>query len=106
MANEEHLQIIRQGVDVWNEWRQKNPELVPDLSGAHPYEANFSGTDLGEAILRGVCAHQCRRKRTAQRQNGDGRQKTTDMERYQSHGNQCPIWCFRSSSRLLPLITP
>ena len=32
--NEEHLQIIRQGVEVWNEWRQKNPELRPNLNGA------------------------------------------------------------------------
>jgi hypothetical protein len=27
MANEEHLEIIGQGVDVWNEWRERNPEI-------------------------------------------------------------------------------
>jgi hypothetical protein len=32
MADEQQLQIIRQGVEVWNEWRLKNPELIPDLS--------------------------------------------------------------------------
>jgi uncharacterized protein YjbI with pentapeptide repeats len=46
MANEEHLQIIRQGVAAWNKWRQKNPELIPDLR-----EANLKGASLSEANL-------------------------------------------------------
>jgi hypothetical protein len=41
MADEEHLQILQQGVDVWNEWRKSNPELIPDLDGATLYEANL-----------------------------------------------------------------
>jgi uncharacterized protein YjbI with pentapeptide repeats len=47
VAAEEHLQIIYQGVDVWNEWRAKNPELVPDLSGA-----NLGGANLRKAYFR------------------------------------------------------
>jgi TIR domain len=35
LPNEEHLQIIREGVNVWNEWRQISRELIPDLSGAN-----------------------------------------------------------------------
>jgi len=35
MANKEHLKIIIQGVDTWNEWRSKNPEIEPDLSGSN-----------------------------------------------------------------------
>ena len=27
MANEEHEKILKQGVKVWNEWREKNPPL-------------------------------------------------------------------------------
>jgi hypothetical protein len=42
MANEEHLQIIRQGPGGWNEWRQQNPELNPDLSRATLMETNLS----------------------------------------------------------------
>jgi predicted secreted protein len=34
MADEEHLKILRQGVDVWNEWRRKNPELLPKVEVA------------------------------------------------------------------------
>lgn len=34
MANPEHLAILKRGVKVWNEWREKNPGVEPDLSGA------------------------------------------------------------------------
>jgi len=60
MANEEHLQIIRRGVDAWNEWRQKNPNVwSPDLSGANLgganlSEANLFGADLSGANLSGA----------------------------------------------------
>lgn len=33
MANPEHLEILKQGVGVWNEWREVEPYLKPDLSG-------------------------------------------------------------------------
>jgi hypothetical protein len=49
MANEEHLKILRQGVEVWNRWREENPDVRPDLSGAH-----LSGPDLREVDLREV----------------------------------------------------
>jgi hypothetical protein len=32
MANEEHLAVLRQGVDAWNAWRKEHPDVVPDLS--------------------------------------------------------------------------
>ncbi|MEW6493174.1 MAG: pentapeptide repeat-containing protein [Cyanobacteriota bacterium] len=32
MANEEHLEILMQGVEVWNEWRKNNPGLIPQLN--------------------------------------------------------------------------
>jgi hypothetical protein len=41
MANEEHLRILKQGVEVWNRWREENPGMRPDLS-----EADLSGFDL------------------------------------------------------------
>jgi hypothetical protein len=35
MADEQHLALLKQGVDVWNNWREKNPELDPNLFGAN-----------------------------------------------------------------------
>jgi len=61
MANEEHLKILKQGVEAWNKWRSTNPDTVPDLisanlknatlSGAKLRGANLSGADLSEADL-------------------------------------------------------
>ena len=51
MANEEHVEILRQGVDAWNEWRNKNPEQVPDLSQLNLGEINLPGIDLSKACL-------------------------------------------------------
>ena len=36
MANEQHLGILKQGVDVWNRWREENPAIIPDLERAKP----------------------------------------------------------------------
>jgi len=33
MANPEHIEILKQGVEHWNKWRDENPEIEPDLSG-------------------------------------------------------------------------
>lgn len=32
MANQEHLDILKQGVEVWNRWRKEHPSVQPDLS--------------------------------------------------------------------------
>ncbi len=47
MANEEHCQLLKSSVVVWNAWRRENPDCVPDLSGA-----DFSQCDLSHADLR------------------------------------------------------
>ncbi|MBI3941524.1 MAG: toll/interleukin-1 receptor domain-containing protein [Chloroflexi bacterium] len=50
MANEEHLAVLKQGVEVWNKWRRENPDIQPDLS-----EADLRGEpDLSKADLRGA----------------------------------------------------
>jgi hypothetical protein len=51
MANPEHLDTLRQGVDTWNAWRKKNLGARPDLSSAHLNEANLSEADLSYADL-------------------------------------------------------
>ena len=40
MANEEHLKILKQGVEQWNKWRLENA-IRPDL-----VDANLSSADL------------------------------------------------------------
>src|SRR6516165_5212342 len=50
MPEEEHLKILKQGVEQWNKWRLENA-IRPDLSGANLSGANLIGTDLIDAYL-------------------------------------------------------
>jgi uncharacterized protein YjbI with pentapeptide repeats len=57
MANLEHLEILKQGVKAWNEWRENNYLIRPDLSGAVISRAVLSHVflreaDLSRAVLR------------------------------------------------------
>ena len=54
MANDEHLDILRQGVNVWNSWRKENPEIEPVLAGANLFRADLKGIDLSGAVLNGA----------------------------------------------------
>jgi uncharacterized protein YjbI with pentapeptide repeats len=49
MTNDTHVELLKQGVAAWNEWRDKNPSILPDLRGA-----NLSDADLREANLKGA----------------------------------------------------
>ena len=65
MANEEHLAMLRQGVDAWNSWRnergaeaitkeedeQRSDLAGTDLRAAFLCEADLSGADLRAANL-------------------------------------------------------
>jgi uncharacterized protein YjbI with pentapeptide repeats len=84
MANEAHLKLLKetiekQNIAIWNEWRQENPAVRPDLSGLdlrrvnlHKAalqgviftEANLRGTDLSEADLRGADLNRTNLRRT------------------------------------------
>ena len=46
MANEEHLKILKQGVERWNKWRLENAKnaIRPDLIRAY-----LSGADLSRS---------------------------------------------------------
>lgn len=37
---------------MWNEWRRKNEDIKPDLIGVHLHEANLSGINLNDAVMR------------------------------------------------------
>jgi uncharacterized protein YjbI with pentapeptide repeats len=61
MPNPEHLKILEQGVEPWNEWRKEHREIRPDLSYAELFNAdlrlinlnnvNLSNAELINAIL-------------------------------------------------------
>ena len=54
MANRKHLDILKQGVSVWNAWREENPDVRPDLNRAKLKGANLRWADLSEADLTGA----------------------------------------------------
>jgi uncharacterized protein YjbI with pentapeptide repeats len=70
MAEEKHVALLRQGVEVWNKWRKEKPDLGrahlseldlskanlygADLSRANLYGANLYGANLSEANLYGA----------------------------------------------------
>lgn len=54
MADPEHLKILKQGVKVWNRWREENPKVEPDLSYVKLTKADLTRADLTGAHLRGA----------------------------------------------------
>jgi uncharacterized protein YjbI with pentapeptide repeats len=59
MANAEHLDLLLQGVEGWNQWRKENRAIEIDLRGADLRRAslgscNLSGANLGEVNLGGA----------------------------------------------------
>lgn len=54
MANEEHLEVIKQGVTAWSKWRKGHADTPPDLSGADLTSADLPGINLNKTDLLGV----------------------------------------------------
>ena len=64
MTNQQHLDMLKQGVRIWNKWRKKHPEVQPDLrkanladlnkgmlNGVNFHRADLAGANLSKAIL-------------------------------------------------------
>ncbi len=51
MADAEHVARLKQGVEAWNRWREENPKVEPDLTGAYLPGANLWMADLSRANL-------------------------------------------------------
>lgn len=49
MANDEHLKILKQGVEAWNYWITKNPSTQPDFR-----EADLRGFRCGSVTKGNV----------------------------------------------------
>lgn len=52
--NKNHLKILKQGVKSWNKWRDKNPNIIPDLAGVKLSYFDLDGINLARADLRRV----------------------------------------------------
>lgn len=51
MADEDHLRILREGIDAWNRWREEHPDVHPELRSADLRRMDLSGARLGRAGL-------------------------------------------------------
>ncbi len=64
MANQVHLDMLKQGVQVWNQWREAHQDIQPNLRGAdlrevvlrgaNLFRADLSSADLSSADLRKI----------------------------------------------------
>ena len=54
MANKKHVKILKKGVKVWNQWRKRNPDVMPELHRAQLLHADLRDADLRDADLRVV----------------------------------------------------
>jgi uncharacterized protein YjbI with pentapeptide repeats len=54
MANPQHLEILKRGVEEWNRWRGEYQAAWPDLSGADLSKMDLSGANLSTANLGGT----------------------------------------------------
>lgn len=54
MATQEHLAVLYESVNAWNEWRLHESVVRPDLSDANLHEIDLTWANLRGAILRGA----------------------------------------------------
>jgi len=54
MANQEQLEILKQGVKSWNMWRKQHPDIRIDLREAQFHSMDLCAIDLHKADLRGT----------------------------------------------------
>ena len=54
MANVEQLNLIKQGVESWNQWREQNTNVKLDLSESDLRQANLQKAILSHANLNKV----------------------------------------------------
>ena len=54
MAEQYHLDVLHQGIDVWNQWRQEHHSIQPDFSSVDFKGAQLSRVNLAGARLNGA----------------------------------------------------
>ena len=55
MTNSGHIEVLKQGVEQWNRWKSRHPEVYsPDLRECDLRGANLSGANSVELTSRGL----------------------------------------------------
>lgn len=54
MANQDQVSLLDQGVEIWNNWRDDNLDVKPDLSDSDLSSCDLAGANLKFANLEGV----------------------------------------------------
>ena len=52
MANQEHVDILKQGAEAWNQWQYENKDIIANLNNADLGDADLSYAHLRGANLR------------------------------------------------------
>jgi len=53
-GNPRHIEVIEQGVEMWNNWREEYPYVKPDLSGTNLSQEDLSGANLQQVNFSGA----------------------------------------------------
>lgn len=51
MADPTHTTLLLKNLGAWNDWRKRNPSVIPDLRCADLCDKNLSGADLSRCLL-------------------------------------------------------
>ena len=51
MAKRKHVEMLRQGIEAWNQWRSQHPRIRPDLSREPMTEFEADLQELTEAVI-------------------------------------------------------
>jgi hypothetical protein len=54
MAEQYHLDMLHQRIDVWSQWRMGHHSIQPDFSGVDFSNADLSGIDFSKANTHGA----------------------------------------------------
>jgi uncharacterized protein YjbI with pentapeptide repeats len=59
MTNQHNITLLQQGYKIWNSWRQKNSQTIPEFRGVdfrklHLFKVDLSGVDLSELDFSGT----------------------------------------------------
>ncbi len=54
MADAGHIDLVRNRIELWNDWRRKNTRITPDFTGADLADLNLAGANLAKADLSGA----------------------------------------------------